>query len=115
MREISVNWPVIVKQAGDAELIYIRDQQAWDNDSDLHVYDYDESDYLIDSSGHTFSLTHKIDSRVNPTSSGSKKTPVEILGLVKAHASQAGSCCVAKLYASSVNDAFEIVRSVNEA
>ena len=35
----------------------------------------------------------------------------EILGLVKAHAAQAGSCCVAKLYAPSIDEAFKIAKS----
>jgi hypothetical protein len=39
----------------------------------------------------------------------------EILGLIKAHAAQKGSCCVAKLYAPTIVDAFKMVESLDEA
>lgn len=112
MRTILVNWPAIIKHEGDAELIHILNQSEWENDSDLNSLEYDEADYLVDSLGNAFTLTHRIDNRVIPEPTGEEKSLIEVLGLVKAHAAQAGSCCVAKLYAYTVNDALEIVRSL---
>ena len=113
MQNQSVNWPAILKHAGDPELDYISDQAEWDANADLHAAGCDASDYLIDASGNTFSLARRINNRIEPQASGDTKTLAEILGLVKAHAAQSGSCCVAKLYAPSISAAFEIVKSVD--
>lgn len=108
-----INWPCIIKHADDAELIYVSDQTEWDNDADLHYFEYDESDYLIDSSGEIYSLTKRHITHVVPESSGKSMALKDILGLVKAHAAQKGSCCVAKLYAPTITEAFKIVESLN--
>lgn len=109
-----VNWPAIIKHSDDAELIYIRDQTEWDADADLHLFEYEESDYLIDSGGEIFSLTRRKDRYLEPESSGEVMALRDILCLVKAHAAQKGSCCVAKLYAPTIKDAFKIVESLND-
>jgi hypothetical protein len=109
-----MNWPCIIKHSDDAELVYVRDQSEWDNDADLHYFEYDESDCLIDSSGNIYNLTKQGNKYVKPEASGDSVSLVEILGLVKAHAAQKGSCCVAKLYVPTITDAFKIVESLNE-
>jgi hypothetical protein len=109
-----VNWPGIIKHSDDAELIYVSDQTEWDNDADLYYSKYDESDYLIDSSGNIFTLTTKENNYVNPEPDGNSMALYEILGLIKAHAAQKGSCCVAKLYAPTIIEAFKIVESLDE-
>jgi len=109
-----VNWPGIIKHLNDAELTYVSDQNEWDNDEDLHCFEYDESDYLVDSSGKIFSLTTRLDKYVKPEPRGESMTLHDILSLVKVHAAQSGSCCVAKLYAPTINEAFKIVESLNE-
>ena len=109
-----VNWPGIIKHSGDAELIYVSDQAEWDSDADLHSSEYDESDYLVDSSGKLFSLTARENNHVEPRPSGESIALQEILGLIKAHAAQKGSCCVAKLYAPTIADAFKIIESLDE-
>jgi len=109
-----VNWPAIIKYSNDPELIYVSDQTEWENDVDLYCFEYDESDCLIDSSGDIYALT-KIDNKfINPEANGDSMSLEEILGLVKAHAAQKGSCCVAKLYAPTICNAFKIVGSLNE-
>jgi hypothetical protein len=109
-----VNWPGIIKYSDDAELVYVSDQSEWDNDSDLHLFEYDESDCLIDSSGDIYVFNKAGNKYVKPEATGNSMSLVEILGLVKAHAAQKGSCCVAKLYAPTVSEAFKIVESLNE-
>ena len=110
-----INWPGIIKHLDDAELVYVSDQSQWDSDAELHSFDYDEFDYLIDSSGNTYTLTKRSNKQVKPESNGGSMSRNEILGLVKAHASQKGSCCVSKLYAPTIGDAFKIVESLIEA
>ena len=109
-----VIWPAIIKHSDDPELIYVRDQTEWENDLELHYFEYDENDYLFDSSGKTYTLEEKENFYINPEPNGDAMSLQEILGLVKAHAAQQGSCCVAKLYAPSIVEAFKIVESLNE-
>ena len=109
-----MNWPAIIKHSDDAELVYVSDQSEWDKDADLHGFAYDESDYLIDSSGDIYTLTKRSNKNVKPEANGDSISLIEFLGLVKAHAAQKGSCCVAKLYAPTIGDAFKIVESLNE-
>ena len=109
-----LNWPGIIKHSGDAELTYVSDQTEWDNDADLHYVDFDESDCLIDSTGNIFNLTKREDKYVKPEPSGKSMSLDEILGLIKAHAAQKGSCCVAKIYAPTMDEAFKIVASLYE-
>jgi hypothetical protein len=109
-----LNWPGIIKHSGDAELTYVSDQAEWDSDADLHDFEFDEVDYLIDSNGKLFNLTKREDHYVKPEVSGHSMTLDEILALVKAHAAQKGSCCVAKLYAPTIDEAFKIVASLEE-
>jgi len=109
-----INWPVIIKHSDDPELIFISSQTEWDNDVDLHCFEYEAADYLVDSHGKIYTLNEKEKSYINPEPSGGSKSLKEILGLVKEHAAQQGSCCVAKLYAPSIKEAFKIVESLNE-
>lgn len=109
-----LNWPGIIKHSGDAELTYVSDQAEWDSDADLHDFEFDEADCLIDSNGKLFNLTKREDHYVKPEASGNSMTLDEILALVKAHAAQKGSCCVAKLYAPTIDEAFKIVASLEE-
>jgi len=109
-----VNWPAIIKHSDDAELVYVRDQTAWNHGAELHGFDYDEADCLIDASGEIFALTNRGKGHIKPQPSGKAMTLPEILGLIKAHAAQTGSCCVAKLYAPTIRDAFKIVESLEE-
>jgi hypothetical protein len=108
-------WPVVIKHADDAELSYISDQQQWESDTGLHETDYDDADCLIDSSARVFSLTKKQNNIVVPEPRGESISLYDFLGLVKAHAAQKGSCCVAKLYAPTMTEAFKIIESLEDA
>lgn len=110
-----MNWPGFIRYSDDAELSYVSDQSEWDSNADLHHYEYDESDYLVDSSGEIYSLVKRQDDCVKPERSGRTIGLQDILGLVKAHAAQRGSCCVAKIYAPTISEAFKIIESLNEA
>ena len=99
----SFNWPCIIKHANDPELSYL------DNEQDLAHLETDESDILIDISGSVY--THEKMEWI-PTSEIMDLT--DVLGLAKAHAAQSGSCCVAKLYAPSIAEAFKIVKDTSD-
>ena len=109
-----VHWPCIIKHSDDAELVYVSDQTEWDNNTDLHDFAYDESDLLIDSSGKLFCLAGRENVYIKPDPRGDSMALQNILDLIKAHAAQKGSCCVAKLYAPTIEEAFKIVASLEE-
>jgi len=111
----SVAWPAVLKHSGDDELIYISSAEKWQDDTELHQAEYDQADVLIDSAGAMFSLVNKQGDYTPPEFRDERMSLEELLGLVKAHAAQQGSCCVAKLYAATISDAFKIVKSLDEA
>jgi len=109
-----ISWPGVVSMAGDAELIYVADQRDWDEDDGPCHSVYAEDDYLLDASGRVYRLVKTVAGRAIPEATTATRTLIEVLGLVKAHAAQSGSCCVAKLYAASIRQAIELVNSVDE-
>ena len=108
-----IRWPAVVSMDGDAELIYVADQHDWEDGGRCHPL-YTGADYLLDATGRVYrlALTHSGDVRVE--ASGDSRTLLDVLGLVKAHAAQSGSCCVAKLYAPSIRQALELVKSIDD-
>ena len=109
-----IRWAVVVRMAGDAELIYVADQCDWDEDKGGCQPACAEGDVLLDASGRVYRLTRTVDGRVVPEATGATRTLIEVLGLVKAHAAQSGCCCVAKLHAASIRQAIEMVKSLDE-
>ena len=100
MPDASVIWPCIIKHANDPELSYVSSQH------ELQSTDFEASDKLIDASGAIY--------QPGIIATGEILTLTDILGLVKAHAAQSGSCCVAKLYAPSITEAFKIVEATSD-
>ena len=113
MQNTTINWPAIIKHANDDELVYISDNTEWSSDTELQTVVYDEDDYLLDSSGQIFTLKNNSNGGVIAQPTQQIKPLLDVLGLVKAHAAQSGSCCVAKLYAPGIAEAFAIVKSMN--
>jgi len=109
-----INWPCILKLNNDPELLFIDNQAQWDTDADFHQGKFDELDFLIDASGCVYSLINTSHDIVFPKLTGNTKTRNEILGLVKNHAAHLDSCCVSKLYAPSIEEAYYLVKSLNE-
>ena len=105
MHTESLNWPCIIKHANDPELTYL------DNAQDLAHLEPDESDILIDASG---SVYRPDDTTWIASTDCEVMDLTDVLGLVKAHAAQSGSCCVAKLYAPSITEAFKIVKDTSD-
>ena len=110
----AVAWPAFIAHAGDAELTYIGSEADWNNDPELHAGTYADADRLVDSTGAVFGLTRRDTSRVTPLRRGDVLELTDILGLIKAHAAQAGSCCIAKLYAPTLDEAFRLLASLRD-
>ena len=105
-------WPAILVHEGEPELEYLPDSASWQRVAALNGAGIVNSACLIDSTGRVFMSGAGADGRRVLLPRGDRKSLVEVLGLVKAHAAQAGSCCVAKLYAPSIGDALAIVASL---
>lgn len=106
-------WPAILKYKGEHELAYIPSQSDWDSDADLHVFAYEIDDQLIDSQGFIYSLNCRKNNLVVPEQTNRSLSLPEVSGLIKAHLSELGSCCVSKLFAPSIKEAIAMMHSSN--
>ena len=109
-----VSWPAIIKIDGDAELTFIRDQTAWEQNSGHHHFRYRSSDALIDSSGSLYSLTTQVNGYAIPEPSSCTLTLEDVATLVRAHAVQANACCIEKISAPSIKDIIQLVESLED-
>jgi hypothetical protein len=108
MSSISISWPAILHYRGDDELDFLSNQVAWEEHQRHGVIGYQPGDRLIDSSGCCHLLAGFKQGEI--TGSGNIFLNLdEILCLVRAHAAQSRICCVAKIQATSVKEAIEMV------
>lgn len=103
-----IQWPAIIKLDGDAELFHIRDDGQWQKEKFSHATEYLDGDRLIDSKGNIYDLSKN---NGDPADTGNRMTLGDLLGLIKAHLAEQGSCCVAKLGANSYKEAIELLVS----
>jgi len=104
-QKYSIEWPAFVHFENDPELLYFNDQSEWEKYQDKDNSDnehFESEDRFIDSNGKSYSLT--INDSPNQLSLD------QILGLVKAHLSDQGSCCVAKIYASTIKETILLIK-----
>ena len=109
-----IDWPAIIHYDNDAELDYVENASHWKQKPEWYQGNFEETDFLIDSHGRVFTLQADSTQHVVPLFSGNSLSLTDILGLAKAHLSELGSCCVAKLYAPSIEEAFKMIKSGNE-
>jgi hypothetical protein len=108
-----INWPAFLKYDNDDELLYLPDQSSWQQESAQIAFDPQSSDRLVDVTGQVFALRLK-DNSVELQSLGENMSLEDVLGLIKAHEAQKGSCCVAKLYAPTLTDAFRMLAAIGD-
>jgi hypothetical protein len=109
MTEIS--WPAILQYDNDPELEYLENEAAWRQAIASSENSFEQNDRLVDSQGQLFSCSQLIQPSVDQTGP-KEKLPLEtVLGLVKAHLADSGSCCVAKAYAPTIRDAIYMVKN----
>lgn len=105
-----INWPAVIKLVGEAELVFVESQQAWDADPHLSNAHYQPNDVLIDSCGNEYLVNSNGEDVVIPQESGKTWTLNDVIQLVRMHAAQDGACCASKLNAASIGDAISLVR-----
>ena len=111
-----ISWPAILHYPGQDELEYIASANAWENDQQLHTLSFQTAGRLIDSHGRVFNLP---DMEYQPGGSGFAASPsqeaatlAEVIELVRAHAAQSASCCIAKISAPSIAAAIRLVDTI---
>lgn len=107
----NVNWPAVLKYAGDSELVYVSGEQAWAEDTDLHALGYQEEDVLIDSKGMLFVPQALASQQAALIPTGRQLTLTEMLSYVQLHQSCSGFCCAAKSNFATIE---ETVRALDE-
>ena len=105
----SIRWPAILQYTGSAELSLILSAAEWAADAQLHGTHYHPDDRLIDVAGCSYSLQQRDSEGIAPAADGRTLTLQEILTLIRHHAAQDGACCVAKLSAESIAEAFRLL------
>lgn len=109
-----ITWPAIVNHADDPELDYIASRALLDRHLEQHLVEPEANDYLIDSKGIVYSLSRENTGEVLLLKTGEIRSLNQVLDLVRAHASRAEYCCVAKLWAPTIEEAYAIVESLSE-
>jgi len=106
-----IHWPAFLQYDNDPELEYLKNPAAWHQLLAAAENDFEVNDHLIDCEGQVFSCQQLI----QPSAGNSvplETMPLEtVLGLIKAHLADSGSCCVAKTYAPTIRDAISILES----
>ena len=109
-----ITWPAIIKYSGEAELTYVESQAEWNADAHLHGFRYEKADVLIDSNGEIYALSNVVvNDSVRPEPTGKLASLEKVIEMVRAHASQMGSCCVSKFSASSIQEAVYAVSALD--
>lgn len=89
-----LEWPMLLQQAGEAELEVVRDQDEWALDPAHHARPYQPEDRLIDSTGVEYRLEFTRSSgrgqnAILPT--GRRYTPKEVESIAERHIVNAGA------------------------
>jgi hypothetical protein len=109
---MDIQWPAIIKNESHCELVYLKNAQSLAQFIESAYLPMTKKDYLIDSTGHQFTI-EQVQSAL--TFILIKTCDIEFLNeLLKAHFSDAGQCCITKLYVTNYQDAIEAVRLLEE-
>jgi len=109
-----IQWPVLVKYANYEELGYIADASGWESEVGPRGTYLNTADILMDSTGVSYFISDAGEGEKALALMQKSIDLDEALGWVRAHASLQGHCCVAKLYASSIQEVFGILESLDD-
>ena len=90
------SWPAIIKYEAGDEVIYISDEDEWNNDALLSGFSYGDGDTLIDASGAVYNLPY--DTATKKTlikDSSSKMDLTQFSEVVQSHLKAVGQTAVA--------------------
>jgi hypothetical protein len=105
----NIHWPAIIQYDNDPELEYLENESALKLFAEASDNIFEENDRLIDSEGRLYHFSKPDYQPSLLTFSGESVSLEMVLGMVKAHLADSGSCCVAKAYAPTIRDAIRMV------
>ena len=108
---IDIHWPSILQYENDPELEYLENEAAWHQLISSLDNVFEKEDRLIDSEGQVYSCKELSRTPAKKPEPMEKITLETLLGLIKAHLADTGSCCVAKTYAPTIRDAIRILET----
>ncbi|MFT5234646.1 MAG: hypothetical protein ACI90A_000005 [Shewanella sp.] len=108
---IEINWPAILIQPLQGELIYLESKSAWLIESEHTINDNCQ---LIDYTGASYQLHSAVKGVIEWKGSCKNISLEELIEMIKVHASLVGHCCSAKLGAKDFPQAFEIIRYLED-
>lgn len=111
----SIDWPAVIKCAGEDELTYVSSGQVWASDADLHACRYRKDDYLVDSRGRVFRIVGIDNGVTAPVYTGDIISQASFINLLRDHAAVAGQCCIEKIVTGSVAEGIALVQSLSDA
>ncbi|CAM3124962.1 DUF4144 domain-containing protein [Vibrio neptunius] len=99
-----VQWPALLKLAGDNELVYLASRDRLIRESESLILDSD--DVIIDSEGRCFELTahgNKVELNLKPT----RYNLADVTHLIQAHEFSKAQVCIVKIQFDSILAAIE--------
>ncbi|NNJ91310.1 MAG: hypothetical protein HKP55_06530 [Gammaproteobacteria bacterium] len=106
-----IHWPAILHYENDPELEYLENEAALIQTLVSTENTFEQNDSLIDSQGQVFSCQQLAQASLENTEPKQQLTLETVLGLIKAHLADCGSCCVAKTYAPTIRDAIMMLKN----
>jgi len=90
------SWPAIIKYEAGDEVIYISDEDEWNNDALLSGFSYGDGDTLIDASGAIYDLPYDTTTKKTLIKDSSRKMELaEFSEVVQSHLKAVGQTAVA--------------------
>jgi Cu/Ag efflux pump CusA len=108
-----IHWPAAIKYDGDDELSFIGSEQEWTRDAGSLLYNHKGDDYLIDSSGHIFSIDHVHDEVITTADTGRRILLQDFIRLVRIHASNSHRCCIEKINFRNIAEGISLLANMN--
>ena len=108
------DWPAVIRQDGDDELIVIGSDAEWRRDAAQHLYGLRSGSTLIDSAGRIFRLAQTRDGAIQAADTGKTVSLEDFIRLVRIHASTSHRCCIEKISFRTVAEGIQLVASMNE-
>jgi hypothetical protein len=91
---IAIDWPMILRTAGEAELGLVRTEDEWEIDPSLHARRYQPEDRLIDAAGVEYRLEFRTVSgrgRNEIVATGRRYQAEEVVSLAERHVETVGA------------------------
>lgn len=110
-----IAWPVVIRFYHDDELLFVSDENEWEQDPARLVHSYGENDTVIDCEGRVYALSSDgSDKFAHIRDTGEKMLLDEFADVIKRHVSALGECCAAKLDIDSFHQGILMVGQTDQ-